>query len=182
VWISSANQICRPASEDPSILRDEHLALACPADSVLTRRSDREVQNTGIRDLDHSTPYMHIASLTTLITQSVLSRFIEQCTGRERCVTAPRVEGIALLPADISPLVVVPQIAERGLQQGDQRSRSNQPVATIHRNGMGALHSAGGGLLFLQRLPALLSEDKRGRTNLDTRWGRLTLFLDLFRR
>src|SRR5207247_9068662 len=76
----------------------------------------------------------------------------------------------------------VPQIAERGLSTGEiNGSRSNQPVLDTPATEWGPFHSAGGRFLFLQRLPALHSEDKRGRDDFGLDGGyALRLFLDRF--
>ena len=64
--------------------------LACPADSVLLDEAIARFKTPGIRDLDHSAPYIHNGKFDTLDNAvGFYLGLIEQCTGWVRFVTTP---------------------------------------------------------------------------------------------
>jgi hypothetical protein len=80
--------------------------LPCPADAVLLNASMARFKTPGLRDLGHSAPYMHNGQFDTL---DDILRFYIAAAAQARQGTlrngAPALQGIALRPADIAPLV-----------------------------------------------------------------------------
>ena len=95
-----------PQGKIRAILCDEHLPAACPADSVLLDESIARFKTPGLRDLGHSAPYMHNGRFVTL---DNAVGFYRGSSSAVRAGTlrngANKLQGIALLPADIAPLV-----------------------------------------------------------------------------
>jgi hypothetical protein len=95
-----------PQAKIRAILCDEHLPAACPADSVLLDEAIARFKTPGLRDLGHSAPYMHNGQFDTL---DDAVGFYLGTSSRARAGTLRNginaVQGIALLPADITPLV-----------------------------------------------------------------------------
>lgn len=95
-----------PQAKIRAILCDEHLPAACPADSVLLDESIARFKTPGLRDLGHSAPYMHnglfVTSNNAVGVYRGSSSAIRAGTLRNG---APALQGIALIPADIAPLV-----------------------------------------------------------------------------
>jgi len=95
-----------PQAKIRAILCDEHLPAACPADSVLLDESIARFKTPGLRDLGHSAPYMHNGQFVTL---DNAVGFYRGSSSAIRAGTlrngAPALQGIALIPADIAPLV-----------------------------------------------------------------------------
>ena len=95
-----------PQGKIRAILCDEHLPAACPADSVLLDESIARFKTPGLRDLGHSAPYMHNGQFVTL---DNAVGFYRGSSSAVRAGTlrngANKLQGIALLPADIAPLV-----------------------------------------------------------------------------
>jgi cytochrome c peroxidase len=79
----------------------------CPlSDTVLLDRAIARFKTPGLRDLDHSAPYMHNGQFTTL--DEIMTFYTEMST-LARAGTlrngAPELRGIALAAADAMPLV-----------------------------------------------------------------------------
>ncbi|MEP6935847.1 MAG: hypothetical protein ABI988_18230, partial [Nitrospirota bacterium] len=95
-----------PQAKIRAILCDEHFPAACPADSVLLDEAIARFKTPGLRDLGHSAPYMHNGQFDTL---NDAVGFYLRTSSRARAGTLRNginaVQGIALLPADITPLV-----------------------------------------------------------------------------
>ena len=95
-----------PQAKIRTILCDEHLPAACPADSVLLDEDIARFKTPGLRDLGHSAPYMHNGQFDTL---NDAVGFYLGTSSRVRFGTLRNginaVRGIALLSADITPLV-----------------------------------------------------------------------------
>jgi len=90
-----------------AILCEEHLPLACPADNTLLDEAIARFKTPGLRDLGHSAPYMHNGQFDTL--ENAVGFYLGT-SSRARAGTLRNginaLRGIALLPADITPLVV----------------------------------------------------------------------------
>jgi hypothetical protein len=81
--------------------------VPCPSDSILLDRSIARFKTPGLRDLGHSAPYMHngqFDTLTDIITFYRDTSTLARTPGALRN-GAPELQGIALLPADVTPLV-----------------------------------------------------------------------------
>ena len=95
-----------PQAKIQAILCDEHLPGACPSDSVLHDEAIARFKTPGLRDLGHSAPYMHNGQFNTL---DNAVGFYLGASSRARAGTLRNginaLRGIALLPADITPLV-----------------------------------------------------------------------------
>jgi hypothetical protein len=95
-----------PQAKIRAILCDEHLPAACPADNVLLDEAIASFKTPGLRDLGHSAPYMHNGQFDTL---DDAVGFYLGTSNRARGGTLRNginaVRGIALLQADIAPLV-----------------------------------------------------------------------------
>ena len=95
-----------PQGKIRTILCDEHLPLACPADSILLDEATARFKTPGLRDLGHSAPYMHNGQFDTL--DNAVGFYLGS-SSRARAGTLRNginaLRGIALLPADIAPLV-----------------------------------------------------------------------------
>ena len=95
-----------PQAKIRAMLCDEHLPLACPADSILLDEAIARFKTSGLRDLGHSAPYMHNGQFDTL--DNVVGFYLGS-SSRARAGTLRNginaLRGIALLPADIAPLV-----------------------------------------------------------------------------
>jgi hypothetical protein len=89
-----------------AILCDEHLPLACPTDNVLLDEAIARFKTPGLRDLGHSAPYMHNGLFNTL-DNAVGFYFGSSSAARAGALRngAATLQGIALLPADIIPIV-----------------------------------------------------------------------------
>jgi hypothetical protein len=94
-----------PQAKIRTILCDEHLPAACPADNVLLDEAIARFKTPGLRDLGHSAPYMHNGQFDTL---DNAVGFYLGTSNRARAGTLRNgmnaVRG-ALIPADIAPLV-----------------------------------------------------------------------------
>jgi hypothetical protein len=95
-----------PQAKIRAILCDEHLPLACPADSILLDEAIARFKTPGLRDLSHSAPYMHNGQFATL--NDIIGFYIgvsdQARTGTLRN-GAVQLQGIALKAGDIAPLV-----------------------------------------------------------------------------
>jgi cytochrome c peroxidase len=95
-----------PQAKIRAILCDEHLPAACPADNVLLDEAIARFKTPGLRDLGHSAPYMHNGQFAAL--ENAVGFYLGT-SDRARAGTLRNginaVRGIALLPADIAPLV-----------------------------------------------------------------------------
>ena len=107
VWNVFANpDMPNPQAKIRAILCDEHLPLACPADSVLLGEAIARFKTPGIRDLGHSAPYMHNGKFDTL--DNAVGFYLGSSSAARAGTLrngATSLQGIALLPADIAPLV-----------------------------------------------------------------------------
>lgn len=107
VWNVFANpDMPNPQAKIRAILCDEHLPLACPADSVLLDEAIARFKTPGIRDLGHSGPYMHNGKFDTL--DNAVGFYLGSSSSARAGTLrngANALKGIALLPADIAPLV-----------------------------------------------------------------------------
>jgi len=95
-----------PQAKIRAILCEEHLPLACPADNTLLDEAIARFKTPGLPDLEHSAPYMHNGQFDTL--ENAVGFYLgassrAQSGTLRNGVNALR--GIALLPADITPLV-----------------------------------------------------------------------------
>lgn len=107
VWNIFLNRdMPNPQAKIRAILCDEHLPLACPADSVLLNDAIARFKTPGLRDLGHSAPYMHNGQFDILdnAVGFYLGSSASARAGTLRNGTNA-LRGIALLPADIGPLV-----------------------------------------------------------------------------
>src|SRR6185503_16722644 len=95
-----------PQAKIRTTLCDEHLPAACPADNVLLDEAIARFKTPGLRDLGHSAPYMHNGQFDTL---DDAVGFYLGTSNSARAGTLRNginaVRGIALIPADITPLV-----------------------------------------------------------------------------
>lgn len=95
-----------PQTKIRAILCDEHLPGACPADSVLLDEAIARFKTPGLRDLSHSAPYMHNGLFVTL--DNAVGFYLGSSSAARAGTLrngANKLQGIALLPADIAPLV-----------------------------------------------------------------------------
>ena len=95
-----------PQAKIKAILCEEHLPGACPADDVLLDEAIARFKTPGLRDLGHSAPYMHNGQFVALdnavgfyLGSSIAARAGTLRNG------AKALQGIALIQADIAPLV-----------------------------------------------------------------------------
>lgn len=95
-----------PQAKIRAILCDEHLPAACPVDNVLLDEAIARFKTPGLRDLGHSTPYMHNGQFDTLddAVGFYLGSSSAARAGTLRNGTNA-LRGIALIPANIAPLV-----------------------------------------------------------------------------
>jgi hypothetical protein len=77
-----------PQAKIRTILCDEHLPAACPADNVLLDEAIARFKTPGLRDLGHSAPYMHNGQLDTLDNAVGFIWARRTGRGREHFVTA----------------------------------------------------------------------------------------------
>jgi cytochrome c peroxidase len=95
-----------PQAKIRAILCEEHLPMACPADSVLLDEAIARFKTPGLRDLGHSAPYMHNGQFDTL---DDAVGFYLGSSAAARAGTlrngVNNLRGIALLGGDIAPLV-----------------------------------------------------------------------------
>ena len=107
VWNTFLNpDMLNPQAKIRAILCDEHLPAACPADSVLLDESIARFKTPGLRDLGHSAPYMHNGLFATL--ENAVGFYLGSSTAMRAGTLrngANALQGIALIPADIGPLV-----------------------------------------------------------------------------
>ncbi|HEX7767797.1 MAG TPA: hypothetical protein VF443_13860, partial [Nitrospira sp.] len=105
-WNVFANSdIPGPQAKLKKILCDEQ--QPCPlSDATLLDRAIARFKTPGLRDLGHSAPYMHNGQFDTLDDIIALYRLV---AGQARAATlrngASQLQGIALSPGDIAPLV-----------------------------------------------------------------------------
>jgi cytochrome c peroxidase len=106
VWNVFANPDL-PAAQTKirTILCDDQ--FPCPlSDAELLDRAVARFKTPGLRDLDHSAPFMHNGQLTTL--EDIIA-FYQDTSALARAGTlrngAPELRGIALTPSDAAPLV-----------------------------------------------------------------------------
>src|SRR4029077_1777425 len=104
---SSPTQICRTCKRrsEPFCVMNT-FPLACPADSVLLDEAIARFKTPGIRDLDHSAPYIHNSKLATL--DNAVGFYLGSSSSARAGTLrngANALKGITLLPADISPHV-----------------------------------------------------------------------------
>jgi hypothetical protein len=95
-----------PQEKIHALLCDAFLPQPCPADSVLLDAAIARFKTPGLRDLDHSAPYMHNGQLDTL--DDIISFYIESATQARQGTLrngAEALQGIALTTADMQPLV-----------------------------------------------------------------------------
>jgi hypothetical protein len=95
-----------PQAKIRAILCDEHLPAACPPDSVLLDEAIARFKTPGLRDLGHSAPYMHNGLFNTL--DNAVGFYLGSSSSARAGTLrngAAALQGIALLPADIAPLV-----------------------------------------------------------------------------
>jgi hypothetical protein len=106
VWNIFANpDIPNPQAKIRAILCDDQ--VPCPlSDSILLDRAIARFKTPGLRDPDHSAPFMHNGRLDTLddVINSYIDRSNEARAGTLRNGDS-RLQGIALTPNDILPLV-----------------------------------------------------------------------------
>jgi len=95
-----------PQEKIRAILCDEHLPLPCPTESVLLDEAVARFKTPGLRDLDHSAPYMHNGQFAGL---NDIIRFYIGVSGQARAGTlrngAVQLHGIALTTGDVASLV-----------------------------------------------------------------------------
>jgi hypothetical protein len=95
-----------PQRKIRAIMCDEHLPLPCPTDSVLLDEAVARFKTPGLRDLDHSAPYMHNGQFATL---NDIIRFYIEVSGQAREGTlrngAVQLQSIALTTGDVASLV-----------------------------------------------------------------------------
>jgi cytochrome c peroxidase len=106
VWNIFANpDIPNPQAKIRAILCDDQ--VPCPlSDSILLDRAIARFKTPGLRDPDHSAPFMHNGRLDTLddVINSYIDRSNEARAGTLRNGDS-LLQGIALKPNDIVPLV-----------------------------------------------------------------------------
>jgi len=96
----------KPQAKIRAILCDEHLPLACPADSILLDEAIARFKTPGLRDLSHSAPYMHNGQFATL--NDIIGFYIgvsDQARAGTLRNGAVQLQGIAVKAGDIAPLV-----------------------------------------------------------------------------
>lgn len=107
VWSIFANpDMPNPQAKIRAILCDEHLPGACPSDNVLLDEAIARFKTPGLRDLGHSAPYMHNGLFVTL--NNAVGFYLGSSSAARAGTLrngANALQGIALLPADIAPLV-----------------------------------------------------------------------------
>ena len=117
-----------------AILRDEHLPLPCPADSVLLDEAIARFKTPGIRDLDHSAPYMHNSKFDTL--DNAVGFYLGSSSSARAGTLrngANALKGITLLPANISPHVAFLKSLNEDYQQGRSTEAGATSRCSIHR-------------------------------------------------
>jgi hypothetical protein len=97
-----------PQAKIRAILCEEHLPVACStiSDSVLLDESIARFKTPGLRDLGHSAPYMHNGQFVAL--DNAVGFYLGSSSAMRGGTLrngAQALQGIALLPADIAPLV-----------------------------------------------------------------------------
>ena len=95
-----------PQAKIRATLCDEHLPGACPSDSILLDEAIARFKTPGLRDLGHSAPYMHNGLFVTL--NNAVGFYLGSSSAARAGTLrngANALQGIALLPADIAPLV-----------------------------------------------------------------------------
>jgi cytochrome c peroxidase len=95
-----------PQTKIRAILCAEHQPQPCPSASTLLDAALARFKTPGLRDLGHSAPYMHSVQFDTL--DGIISFYIRSAAQARQGTLrngARDVQGIALTPADISPLV-----------------------------------------------------------------------------
>ena len=95
-----------PQAKIRAILCDEHLPATCPADSVLLDEAIARFKTPGLRDLGHSAPYMHNGQFVAL--DNAVGFYLGSSSAMRGGTLrngAKALQGIALLSADIAPLV-----------------------------------------------------------------------------
>ena len=95
-----------PQAKIKAILCEEHPPGACPADSVLLDEAIARFKTPGLRDLGHSAPYMHNGQFVAL--DNAVGFYLGSSSAMRGGTLrngAKALQGIALLPADIAPLV-----------------------------------------------------------------------------
>jgi cytochrome c peroxidase len=101
-------QASNPQAKIRAILCEEHLPVACStvSDSDLLNEAIARFKTPGLRDLSHSNPYMHNGQFDTL--ENAVGIYLGS-SNMARAGTllngAKALQGIALLQADIVPLV-----------------------------------------------------------------------------
>ena len=107
VWNIFLNpDMSNPQAKIRAILCDEHLPAACPADSVLLDEAIARFKTPGLRDLGHSAPYMHNGQFVAL--ENAVGFYLGSSSAARAGTLrndANALRGIALIPADIAPLV-----------------------------------------------------------------------------
>ena len=80
--------------------------MPCPSDAILLKRAIARFKTPGLRDLNHSAPYMHNGQFDTL---SDIITFYQDISALARAGTlrngASQLQGIALLAGDAASLV-----------------------------------------------------------------------------
>jgi cytochrome c peroxidase len=119
-----------PQAKIRAILCDEHLPAACPADNVLLDEAIARFKPPGLRDLGHSAPYMHNGQFGTL---DDAVGFYLGTSNRARAGILRNginaVRGIALLPADIAPLVAFLKSLNEDYQIGGNPRMIKRPAS-----------------------------------------------------
>ncbi len=95
-----------PQAKIRAILCDEHLPAACPADSVLLDEAIARFKTPGLHDLGHSAPYMHNGQFVAL--DNAVGFYLGSSSAARAGTLrngANTLRGIALISADIAPLV-----------------------------------------------------------------------------
>jgi hypothetical protein len=108
--------------------------LACPDDSVLLDEGIARFKTPGIRDLDHSAPYIHNSKFDTL--DNAVGFYLGSSSSARAGTLrngANALKGITLLPADISPHVAFLKSLNEDYQQGRSTEAGATSRCTIHR-------------------------------------------------
>lgn len=106
IWNVFANpDVPGPQAKIRTLLCDDQ--QPCPiADTILLDRAIARFKTPGLRDLSHSAPFMHNGQFDTL--DDILA-FYRQVSAQARAATlrngAVQLQGIALAPGDVAPLV-----------------------------------------------------------------------------
>ncbi len=107
VWNIFLNpDMSNPQAKIRTILCNEHLPAACPTDSVLLDEAIARFKTPGLRDLGHSAPYMHNGQFVAL--ENAVGFYLGSSSAARAGTLrndANALRGIALIPADIAPLV-----------------------------------------------------------------------------